>query len=70
MMCCVINAFCECVDRFGFMRLSPVAGKWTQLQITFEAVDITDDALREKYPMGVKVSHRAFAQDDVLLLRR
>jgi hypothetical protein len=40
-------------------------GKWSQLQIFFEAVDMC-----EKYPMGVKVSHRAFASDTVKLLKR
>jgi hypothetical protein len=46
------------------------SGKWSQLQIIFEAVDTTDPALRIKYPMGVKVSHRAFVQDTVKLLRK
>lgn len=40
-------------------------GKWSQLQIFFQAVDMC-----EKYPMGVKVSHRAFASDTVKLLKR
>ena len=40
-------------------------GKWSQLQIFFEAV-----AMSEKYPMGVKVSHRAFSSDRVKLLKR
>lgn len=40
-------------------------GKWSQLQIFFEAVDMC-----EKYPMGVKVSHRAFASESVKLLKR
>ena len=40
-------------------------GKWSQLQIFFEAVDMS-----EKYPMGVKVSHRAFSSDKVKLLKR
>ena len=40
-------------------------GKWSQLQIFFDAVDMS-----EKYPMGVKVSHRAFSSDRVKLLKR
>jgi hypothetical protein len=40
-------------------------GKWSQLQIVFEATDISND-----YPLGVKVSHRAFCSDDVKLLKR
>ena len=40
-------------------------GKWSQLQIIFEAVDMC-----EKYPMGVKVTHRAFASESVKLLKR
>ena len=40
-------------------------GKWSQLQVFFEAVDMS-----EKYPMGVKVSHRAFASDRVKLFKR
>jgi hypothetical protein len=39
-------------------------GKWSQLQIFFEAVDMC-----EKYPMGVKVSHRAYSCDRVKLLK-
>lgn len=47
------------------------AGKWSQLQIIFEAVDHGDDvAMREKYPLGVKVSHRAYSRDEVKLLKR
>ena len=38
-------------------------GKWSQLQIIFIAVDIS-----EKYPVGVKVSHRAYSCDRVKLL--
>jgi len=45
-------------------------GKWSQLQIIFEAVDTTDPLMLEKYPMGVKVSHKAFAGDSVKLLRK
>jgi hypothetical protein len=41
------------------------AGKWTQLQIIFEAVDRD-----EKYPLGVKLTYRAFCQDEVKLLKR
>jgi len=44
--------------------------EWTQLQITFTAVDCVTDELRAKYPMGVKVTHRAFAADKVILLKR
>lgn len=40
-------------------------GKWSQLQIIFEATDISED-----HPLGVKVSHRAFCSDDVKLLKR
>ncbi len=40
-------------------------GKWSQLQIFFEAVDMC-----EKYPMGVKVSHRAFSAGRVKLLKK
>ena len=40
-------------------------GKWSQLQIFFEAVEMSD-----KYPMGVKVSHRAFSSDRVKLLKK
>ena len=39
-------------------------GKWSQLQIFFEAVDMS-----ENYPMGVKVSHRAFSSETVKLLK-
>lgn len=42
-----------------------VIGKWTQLQIIFEAVDRDD-----KYPLGVKLSYRAFVQDEVKVLKR
>jgi hypothetical protein len=38
-----------------------------KLQIIFDIAD--DPALHEKYPLGVKVSHRAYAQDNVQLLR-
>ena len=44
--------------------------EWTQLQITFTAVDCVTDELRAKYPMEVKVTHRAFAADKVILLKR
>jgi hypothetical protein len=40
-------------------------GKWSQLQIFFEAVNMS-----EKYPMGVKVSHRAYSCDRVKLLKK
>jgi hypothetical protein len=40
------------------------------LQIIFDAVDIVDAETAEKYPMGVKVSHRAYAEDSVKLLRK
>jgi hypothetical protein len=40
-------------------------GKWSQLQITFEAIDISN-----QHPLGVKVSHRAFCSDDVYILKK
>ena len=61
----------EYFDKFINPKLGRYAkGKWSQLQIIFEAVDVTSPAMREKYPMGVKVSHRAFARDQVKLLKR
>jgi hypothetical protein len=44
--------------------------KWTQLQIIFEAVDSNDREILAKYPTGVKVSHRAYSKDEVVLLKR
>lgn len=40
------------------------------MQIIFEAVEVTNDEVLAKYPMGVKVSHRAFAKDKVFILKR
>lgn len=52
------------------MPLFSISGKWTQLQIIFEAVDTNTAENRRKYPMGVKVSHRAYAGDNVKVLRK
>jgi hypothetical protein len=41
------------------------------LQIIFEAVDTTKNPkLLERYPMGVKVTQRAYSKDEVVLLKR
>lgn len=46
--------------------------QWTQLQIIFEAVDLDNNTaeMRKKYPTGVKVSHRAYSQDEVIVFRK
>lgn len=46
-------------------------GQWTQLQIIFEAVDeIRVDDQEPRYPLGVKVSYRAFSAENAKILKR
>ena len=60
----------NCIYLIVCLFIHCFSGKWTQLQIIFDAVDIVNEATAKKYPMGVKVSHRAYAEDNVKLLRK